>query len=135
MDGNRIMIYFSTYEHGVKTGSAGYAAIFCYGKVCDVQLFYRGTRQEEKRMLRPLYGFLDGTQVCGEEILCYGGRAVTSFRTSYGNFIRSGKCLEELAEITLQGVKEELCGGRTDGQKPKMQNPRGNCCRCRYRKR
>lgn len=116
MECGRAMIYFSTYENGVKTKRAGYAAIFTRGEICDVQIYYRGTDREEGEKLQPVYSFSDGTVVLGEEMLSEEGMAAASFRTGRLDFMQSGRALEELEVIYLDGVKDGICGGRVDGQ-------------------
>lgn len=116
MDCGRKMIYFSTYENGVKTKRAGYAAVFLRGELCDVQLYYRGEMCEEAHPIQPVYMFRDGTVTLGTEIFVEEGMAAASFRTNRQDFVQSGRCLEELEVIYLDGVKNGICGGRVDGQ-------------------
>lgn len=116
MDCGRKMIYFSTYENGVKTGTAGYAAIFVRGEICDVQIYYRGGPWEEGGVLQPTYVFRDGTVTMDGELLVNEGMASVAFRTGRLDFVQSGRALEELECIYLDGVKNGICGGRPDGQ-------------------
>lgn len=116
MDCGRSMIYFSTYENGVKTKRAGYAAIFTRGELCDIQIYYRGEVCEEESRLQPIYVFRDGTVVQGEEMLVKEGMAAAAFRTGRSDFIQSGRAYEELEVIYLDGVKAGICGGRPDGR-------------------
>jgi len=115
MDCGRKLIYFSTYENGEKTRSAGYAAVFFRGDVCDVQLYYRGNCQEEG-VLEPVYMFRDGTVVLGDKMTLKEGMAAAVFRTGRQSFLRSGRCFEELEVIYLDGVTEGICGGKPDGK-------------------
>lgn len=115
MDCGRKMIYFSTYENGVKLRRAGYAAVFIRGESCDVQIYYRGDK-EETGLLQPVYMFRDGSVALGEEIPVDEGMGATVFRTGQQDFVRSGRCFAELETIYLDGVKEGVCGGRPDGR-------------------
>lgn len=116
MDCKREMIYFSDYENGVKTRNAGYAAVFLRGDICDVQLYYRGVGGENVGQLQPVYVFCDGTVVLGEKMKLEEGMAAASFRTGSKDFVQSGRSLEELEVIYLDGVPNGICGGRPDGQ-------------------
>lgn len=116
MDCGRIMIYFSTYENGVKTKRAGYAAVFIRGELCDVQMYYRGTACEAEGRLQPVYVFRDGAVMLGTEMVLEEGMAAASFRTGRKDFAQSGRAFEELEVIYLDGVKEGICGGRPDGR-------------------
>ena len=44
------------------------------------------------------------------------GIAVTAVHTGQKNFMESGRCLEELEAVYLDGVEVGICGGRPDGQ-------------------
>ena len=116
MECGRMMIYFSNYDNGVKAKSAGYAAVFIRGEICDVQIYYRGIPCEEGVVLRPMYVFRDGTVTMGGELPVSEGMASASFRTGWQDFIQSGRTLEELECIYLDGVTNGICGGRPDGQ-------------------
>lgn len=116
MDCKREMIYFSDYENGVKTRNAGYAAVFLRGDICDVQMYYRGAGSESVGQLQPVYVFCDGTVVLGEKMELEEGMAAASFRTGAKDFVQSGRSLEELEVIYLDGVQNGICGGRPDGQ-------------------
>lgn len=117
MECGRKMIYFSSYENGRKTGRAGYAAIFIRGNVCDMQLYYRGRETEvQVRELKPVYLFYDGTVTEGASVLLEEGMAATTVHTSRQDFMQSGRTLEELEAIYLDGVASGICGGRPDGQ-------------------
>lgn len=116
MDCGRSIIYFSIYENGAKTRPAGYAAVFVRGAVCDVQIYYRAARREEKGILQPVYTFRDGMVVLGSEFSLEEGMATTTFSTGRSDFLQSGRCLEELETVYLDGVKEGICGGRPDGK-------------------
>lgn len=119
MEYGRTMIYFSTYENGMKKRRAGYAGIFTRGNVCDVQIYYRESGEasgDKKPVLRPVYVFRDGTVAEGNGLFFAEGMAVDSFRTGYRDFIQSGRSLEELEVIYIDGVTEGICGGRMDGQ-------------------
>lgn len=114
MDCGRRMIYFSTYENGVKVRRAGYAGIFIRGTVCDVQLYYRGT--ESETAVQPVYIFRDGTVITGKELQLEEGMAATTILTNRMDFMQSGRSLEELEAIYVDGVLSGICGGRLDGQ-------------------
>lgn len=116
MECGRTMIYFSTYENGVKIKPAGYAAVFIRGEQCDVQLYYRGAVCEEACTLQPVYVFRDGSVVLGQEFAVEEGMAAATIRTGRLDFMQSGRCLEELETIYLDGVKNGICGGRMDGR-------------------
>lgn len=116
MDCSRTMVYFSVYANGVKTKSAGYAAIFTRGENCDIQLYYRGTAEEDGCMLQPVYIFQDGTIVLGTEVPLEEGMGMTAHRTMRQDFMQSGRGVEELETIYLDGVKAGICGGRLDGR-------------------
>lgn len=119
MECGRSMIYFSTYENGIKTKRAGYAGIFTRGNVCDVQIYYRenGMAAEEKvPELHPVYVFRDGCVTEGTALFFAEGMAVDNFRTSRRDFMQSGRNLEELEVIYIDGVRAGICGGRMDGQ-------------------
>ena len=117
MECGRQMIYFSAYENGRKIGRAGYAAIFIRGNVCDMQLYYRGREIEAQvRELKPIYLFYDGTVTEGAIIFLEEGMAATTVHTSRQDFMQSGRALEELEAIYLDGVASGICGGRPDGQ-------------------
>lgn len=115
MECGRRMIYFSNYENGVKVSSVGYAAIFIRGESCGVQLYYRG-RKGEEAVLCPVYVFSDGTVTTGEELLMREGMAVAEFKTAWQSFAGSGRCLEALEAVYLDGVTSGYCGGRADGR-------------------
>jgi len=117
MECGRKLIYFSTYENGVKTRRSGYAGVFIRGAVCDVQIYYRGNgAEEEKQELHPVYIFRDGTVKEGQKILMEENMAATTVQTSRVDFMQSGRCLEELDSIYIDGVTNGICGGRPDGQ-------------------
>ncbi len=116
MDCGRKMIYFATYENGVKVRPAGYAALFIRGENCDVQMYYRGNICEESGMLQPVYMFRDGTVKLGEEFPMEEGMAAASFQTFQRDFAQSGRSFEELETIYLDGVPRGICGGRPDGR-------------------
>lgn len=116
MECGRKMIYFSTYENGAKTRSAGYAAMFIRGDLCDVQLYYRGQGCEEEGILEPVYVFRDGSVVLGDKVPLEEGMAATAFRTGCRDFMQSGRSLDELETIYLDGVNTGICGGRMDGK-------------------
>lgn len=116
MECGRKLIYFSTYENGAKSKKAGYAAIFVRGELCEVQMYYRGPESGEGGNIQPVYVFLDGTVVLGEEIAVEEGMAAAAFQTGRSDFLQSGRSLEELETVYLDGVKEGICGGRLDGQ-------------------
>ena len=116
MECGRTMIYFSTYENGVKTKPAGYAAVFTRGEQCDVQMYYRGAVSEEAYDLQPVYVFRDGWITLGDKIPVEEGMGAVSFRTAQNDFIWSGRTFAELETIYLDGVKNGICGGRRDGK-------------------
>lgn len=116
MECGRKMIYFSTYENGVKSKKAGYAAFFIRGDWCDVQIYYRGNVQAEETRIQPVYVFRDGSVVLGMEMEVEEGMATAVFRTGRQDFVQSSKSLEELEVIYLDGVKGGICGGRIDGR-------------------
>ncbi len=116
MDCGRKMIYFATYENGVKVRPAGYTALFIRGENCDVQMYYRGSVCEESGTLQPVYMFQDGTVTLGEEFPMEEGMAAVSFQTFQRDFVQSGRSFEELDTIYLDGVPGGICGGRPDGR-------------------
>ena len=116
MDCGRVLIYFSTYEDGRKIKSSGYAGIFIRGNNCDMQWYYRGTENEGEGALTPVYVFRDGTVTLGETVFLEEGMAAATIHTSKSDFMQSGRCLEELEAVYLDGVASGICGGRPDGQ-------------------
>lgn len=116
MECGRKLIYFSTYENGVKVRKSGYAGIFIRGNLCDVQIYYRGTGKEETGMLHPVYIFRDGAVAEGPGIRLEENMAATTIQTSRVDFMQSGRSLEELEAIYMDGVSDGICGGRPDGQ-------------------
>jgi hypothetical protein len=117
MEYERRLIYFSTYENGVKTKRAGYAAIFVQEQVCNLQIYYRGSMAEvEGSSLQPVYVFRDGTVIRGDRMILSEGMATTSLRTNRQDFVQSGRTFEELEVIYIDGVSTGICGGRTDGR-------------------
>lgn len=116
MDCKRKIIYFSTYENGVKKKSAGYAAFFIRGESCDVQIYYRESAGEKTRVLQPVFMFFDGIVVLGNKFETKEGMAAAFFRTGQSDFMQSGRSLEELETVYLDGVENGICGGRMDGQ-------------------
>lgn len=118
MECGRMMIYFSTYENGIKVKKSGYAAVFIRGNVCDVQIYYRGEEeaQETLQNIQPVYIFRDGTVVTGKEIPLTEGMAAATILTSRVDFMQSGRSLEELEAVYIDGVNIGICGGRPDGQ-------------------
>ena len=116
MECGRKMIYFSTYENGIKTGRSGYAGVFLHGEECEVQLYYRSLEEVNAQGICPVYIFRDGTVKQGEVIPVEEGMAAAGIHTSHKNFMQSGRCLEELDAIYLDGVPVGICGGRPDGQ-------------------
>lgn len=117
MEYGRTVVYFSTYENGVKVCRSGYAGIFVRGTVCDVQIYYRGeTTCRDGQELHPVYIFRDQTVVEGDSLRMSEGVAMTAFRTTRRDFVQSGRSLEELEAIYIDGVTAGICGGRPDGQ-------------------
>ena len=118
MECGRKLIYFATYENGVKTRRSGYAGIFIRGNLCDVQIYYRGeeSRAAETQPLHPVYIFRDGAVAEGPEIRLEENMAATTIQTSRVDFMQSGRSLEELEAIYIDGVSSGICGGRPDGQ-------------------
>lgn len=116
MECGRRMIYFSTYENGVKTRRSGYAGVFIRGNECEVQLFYQSKEEPAAYEICPVYMFRDGTVKQGAMVSVTEGIAATAVYTNQKNFMESGRCLEELEVIYLDGVPEGICGGRLDGQ-------------------
>ena len=119
MNCGRKMIYFSLYQDGRKTESAGYAGVFFREDACDVQIYYRGLVNEETKVgqtLRPVYVFRDGTMVEGRPLPFSEGMAVDSFSTRCQNFLESDRNLEELEAVYIAGVTRGTCGGRVDGR-------------------
>ena len=116
MDCGRRMIYFSTYENGVKTRRSGYAGVFIRGNECEVQLFYQSKEGTPAHGICPVYLFRDGTVKQGETVSVTEGMAAAAIHTNQKNFMESGRCLEELEVIYLDGVPVGICGGRMDGQ-------------------
>ncbi|MBP3568752.1 MAG: hypothetical protein J6K04_06240 [Lachnospiraceae bacterium] len=123
MECGRMMIYFSTYENGVKVKRSGYAGIFIRGTVCDVQIYYRGEEagQGLSQKIQPVYIFRDGTVTTGKEIPLDEGMAAATILTSRIDFMQSGRSLEELEVIYIDGAGEGICGGRPDGQELSME--------------
>lgn len=119
MDYGRKIVYFSFYEDGVKIGQAGYAGILIKETYCDVQIYYRGgdrAEYTEGKELRPVFVFQERNVMEGPTLVCSEGVAMVSFRTNRENFLQSGKSLEELELIYLDGMEHGVCGGRVDGQ-------------------
>ena len=115
MECGRKMIYFATYENGVKVRSSGYAGMFIRGEVCDVQIYYRGVTDSGEEQVSPVYIFGDGTVTQGDTIVIEEGMGAATFRTGRLDFMQSGRSLEELEVIYLDGVASGICGGRMDG--------------------
>jgi len=120
MEYGRSMIYFSAYEEGNKTRSAGYTAVFLKGENCEVQIYYRALTEEEGGRVQPIFVFLDGTVVLGSEMVIEEGMAVASIRTIRRDFMQSGHSFEELETVYLDGVSCGICGGRMDGKELKQ---------------
>lgn len=116
MEYGRKIIYFSGYEDEIKVRNAGYMAVFLKGKQCEVQMYYRATEKEEGGRIQPVYVFLDGTVMPGNEIFVEEGMAAASFRTMRQDFLQSGHSFEELETVYLDGIKDGICGGRVDGR-------------------
>ena len=143
MEYERRLIYFSTYENGVKIKRAGYAAIFVQEQVCNLQMYYRGSMAEaEGSSLQPVYVFRDGTVIRGDRMLLSEGMATASLRTNRQDFVQSGRRFEELEVIYIDGVSTGICGGRMDGREivefekqPEKSCNGGFCCRhCKGKK-
>lgn len=115
MEAGRRMIYFSNYKEGVKMGRAGYAGLCFRGSDCRVIIYYKGGEGEEGKRIRPVYRFLDGSKVMGEELLVSEGMACAEYESSVRNFFNSGKATDSLESIYIEGTSC-LCGGRVDGR-------------------
>ena len=119
MDCGRMLIYFSVYENGVKQRQAGYAGLFFRGDTCDVQIYYRGMPEEEYlegQKLKAVFVFQDRSVAESEPLAFSEGMGTGAFRTSRWNFLESGKSLENLEAVYIDGVVQGRCGGRVDGQ-------------------
>lgn len=120
MECERKLIYFSTYENGIKISRAGYAGIFIRDNVCEVQIYYReaaGEAEEPGTRTRfPVYIFCDGTVMEGAALVVEEGMATANFRTYRTDFMGSGRRLEELDAIYIDGAARGICGGRPDGR-------------------
>jgi len=113
---SRRMIYLSVYREGVKQRSAGYVGLLCRGESCEIQIF---CRCEECIMpMVPFFLFRDGSLVEGTALQVKEGVAVGTFQSDCRNILNSGKTVEELEEIYLEGAPEGICGGRIDGGIP-----------------
>ena len=118
MECGRKIIYFSVYENGVKVRPAGYMTVVSGNGICETQIFYRGNATEEESRLQPVYVFLDGSVFLGTEFLSEAGAGTVHFRCASGDFAGSGRNIEELEAIYLDGVSRGICMGRTDGKEP-----------------
>ena len=121
MEFGRSMIYFSNYTDGVKTGRAGYAGICFKGAGCRIMIYYKGGEKEEGKKIRPVYRFRDGSRLEGEELLVSEGMASMEYESASINFLNSGKSVEHLESVYIEGTSC-LCGGRIDGQDLPMED-------------
>jgi len=113
----RQIIYLSAYENGEKGESVGYVSIGVRNELCEVQIYYRGgAYNREGRTIQPIYIFLDGCAVEGEELTLREGMLAEGFETATGNFLNTGRNILQLEAIYLEGTDCGICGGRTDGQ-------------------
>ena len=117
MEHSRKIIYFAIYEDGIKVRPAGYMTIMSGSGSCEVQIFYRG-REEEGNRLQPVYVFLDGSVFLGETFPVIAGEGTVRFQTRTADFAESGRSLEELETVYLDGRKSGICAGRIDGRAP-----------------
>jgi len=118
MECSRKIIYFTVYENGVKVRPAGFMSVISGGGSCDVQIFYRGGAKEEEYRLQPVYVFLDGSVFLGEEFPVTAGEGMVRFRSGTADFVDSGRSIEELEAVYLDGMLGGICVGRIDGREP-----------------
>ena len=117
MEHKRQLIYFSSYENKEKGKRAGYAAILIRGELCEVQIYYRGScKPEANGCVQPVYLFIDGSAVEGDELRVEEGMATGNVETATDNFLATGRSVENLEGIYLEGANGGICGGRADGQ-------------------
>lgn len=117
MEYKRQLIYFSSCVNREKGRRAGYAAVFIRGELCEVQIYYRGEgKPEAGQKVQPVYLFLDGSAVEGEEIALQEGMAADGVKTATENFLGTGRSITNLEAIYLEGTEYGICGGRVDGQ-------------------
>ena len=117
MEYKRQLIYFSSYENKEKGKRAGYAAVLVRGELCEVQIYYRGgCKPEAEGKIQPVYLFLDGSAVEGDEIAVQEGMAVGAIETATENFLGTGRSMTKLEAVYLEGTCYGICGGRVDGQ-------------------
>ncbi len=118
MEYNRQMIYFSVYQNGERKRRAGYMGLYRKGMSCDVQIYYREDRREKEdnQSICPVYLFRDGSSMDGIVLPIVEGMAMGCFETDVKNFLSSGKSMEELEAVYIEGVFDGICGGRLDGQ-------------------
>lgn len=118
MEYSRQMVYFSVYQNGERKRRAGYMGLYRKGTDCSVQIYYREDRREEdnNRRVYPVYLFQDGSTIDGVSLAIIEGMATECFETNTKNFLSSGKSIEELETVYIEGVLDGVCGGRLDGQ-------------------
>lgn len=117
MEYKRQLIYFSSYENREKGTRAGYAAILIRGELCEIQIYYRGgCKPEAERRIQPVYLFLDGSAVEGEELPVEEGMAAGCIQTATDNFLGTGRSIRTLEAVYIEGTAYPICGGRVDGQ-------------------
>lgn len=118
MEYSRRMIYFSVYENGERKRRAGYMGFYCKGKHCNVQIYYREVcqKKETSHQIYPVYMFKDGSTMNGVVLSIVEGMATECFETDIHNFLSSGKTMEDLEAVYIEGVFDGICGGRLDGR-------------------
>ena len=119
MEYGRKIIYLSLYENRVKVRQAGHVGMIVKGQWCEVQIYYRGGTGEsvpDGKELRPVFVFRGHQVAEAPGIVVSEGMAMASFRTGKDNFLQSGKSLEDLEYVYLDGISGKVCGGRVDGQ-------------------
>ena len=118
MEYSRHMIYFSVYQNGERKRRAGYMGLYCKGSLCNVQIYYRETGIEEnvRHTIYPIYMFKDGSVIDGAMLQIVEGMATECFETNIHNFFSSGKKIEDLEAVYIEGVLDGICGGRLDGK-------------------
>ena len=118
MEYGRKIIYFTVYENGIKVRPGGYMTICTDRGSCEVEIVYRGSPEEDTENLQVVYLFSDGTVFTGDKFVADSGTGKIRFRSSPEDFAGSGRSIPELEAVCLDGIKQGVCIGRTDGKEP-----------------
>lgn len=112
----RQVVYFFTYDNKEKQEDCGYATIYIRGELCEIQMYYREEPGEGKKEIRSVFLFRDGSAVEGETGEVREGMGVIGVNTASEDFLGTGRSVETLEAIYIDGTGTGICGGRIDGQ-------------------